>query len=386
MATTEMQRTPLHDLHTELGGRFTPFAGWELPVRFEGVMAEHRWCRTSAALFDVSHMGVVELRAEAGPPEGVADELETVTPAAIATLAPGRQRYALLTNTDGGVIDDCIITNRGDHHLMVVNASRRDVDLAHLRRSLAGVEVTERTDLALLALQGPRAADVLARFAPSVADLVFLDFALTDLDLDLGRSGAASGGGRVEGVGVSRSGYTGEDGFELLVAASEAERLARALVAEAEVAPAGLGARDTLRLEAGLHLYGNDLDETTSPIEADLAWTVPKRRRADRGFPGAERIVAEYEQGPSRIRVGLKVAGKRPVREGSALRTPSGEPAGIVTSGGFAPTVDGPVAMGYIPAELNQVGTVLVADVRGSDAEVEVHPLPFTPHHYHRGA
>ncbi|MCP4223255.1 MAG: glycine cleavage system aminomethyltransferase GcvT [Actinomycetia bacterium] len=383
MATTEVKTTPLHRLHTELGGRLTPFAGWELPVRFEGVIAEHQACRTSAALFDVSHMGIVELRSTAGTAESVGNDLETITPAAISTLGPGRQRYALLTNPDGGVIDDCIVTNRGDHHMIVVNASRRDIDLTHLRSTLAEVEITERTDLALLALQGPKAVEALARFAPDVADLVFLDFTVVNLNLS---DGDGTSGGRIEGVGVSRSGYTGEDGFELMVATDEAERLARALLAQPEVEPAGLGARDTLRLEAGLHLYGNDLDETTSPIEADLAWTVPKRRRADKRFPGADRIVAEYENGPNRIRVGLKAAGKRPVRDGSALRTMEGDPAGIVTSGGFGPTIDGPVAMGYIPAELNEIGTVLVADVRGSDAEVEVHPLPFTPHNYHRGA
>ncbi len=382
MDNAEVKTTPLHRLHTELGGRLTPFAGWDLPVRFEGVIAEHRACRTSAALFDVSHMGIVELRAIAGPAESVANDLETITPAAISTLGSGRQRYALLTNPDGGVIDDCIVTNRGDHHMIVVNASRREADLDHLRASLPGVEITERTDLALLALQGPKAVEALARFAPDVADLVFLDFAIVDLDL-----GSREGdGGRLDGVGVSRSGYTGEDGFELMVAAEEAERLARALLAQPEVEPAGLGARDTLRLEAGLHLYGNDLDETTSPIEADLAWTVPKRRRADKRFPGADRIVAEYENGPSRIRVGLKATGKRPVRDGSVLRTTDGDPAGIVTSGGFGPTIDGPVAMGYVPTELNEIGTVLVADVRGSDAEVEIHPLPFTPHNYHRGS
>ena len=389
----EVKATPLHQLHLELGGRLTPFAGWELPVRYEDVITEHNWCRNNASLFDVSHMGIVELRANPtsdspqahgeGQVAFLADQIETLTPASIATIKPGRQRYALLTNSDGGVIDDCIFTNRGDYLMVVINASRRDTDLAHIRSSLPDVEVTERTDLALLALQGPRAIDALARFAPDVGDQVFLDFAMIDLDL-VDSDGAKKG--RVEGVGVSRSGYTGEDGFELMVQADDAERLARALLDQPEVQPAGLGARDTLRLEAGLHLYGHDLDETTSPIEAGLAWTVPKRRRADGRFPGATRIVAEFDNGPTRRRVGLQPEGRRPVRDGATLRTTSGEPAGVVTSGGFGPTIKAPVAMGYVPTELSEIGQALVANVRGSDVNVAVAALPFSPHNYYRGA
>ena len=355
------------------------FAGWELPIQYEGVIAEHTACRDQAALFDVSHMGIVELRADGGP-AAIAEALEALTPASVATIAEGRQRYALLTNADGGVIDDCIITNRGDHVMIVVNAARRVEDLAHLRSSLTDVEITERDDLSLLALQGPEAANVLGRFCPAVDELVFLDFATVDLEL------ADPTAMQVSGVGVSRSGYTGEDGFELIVANDRAEAVARALLAQPGVSPAGLGARDTLRLEAGLALYGNDLDETTSPVEADLVWTMPKRRREDGRFLGAERILAEHRDGPSRRRVGLRPVGKRPVRDGTALRTTEDQPAGVVTSGGYGPTVEGPVAMGYVATELAEDGQVLVADVRGNDVEVHVAPLPFTPHRYHRGS
>lgn len=375
----QARTTPLHDLHVELGGRLVPFAGWELPIQYEGVIAEHAWCRSSAALFDVSHMGVVELRlpGESGEQAvaALADRLETLTPASVATIGEGRQRYSLLTNDDGGIIDDFIITNRGDHLMVVVNASRRDVDLARLRSGMPDVDVIERTDMALIALQGPKAVDALARLAPGVTDMIFLDFRSYQLDL----------GGAVE-VGISRSGYTGEDGFELLVPGDRADELARALLAMDEVLPAGLGARDTLRLEAGLALYGNDLDETTSPVEADLVWTMPKRRREDARFAGSTKILADYETGTTRKRVGLRPEGRRPVRDGSALRTEGGDPAGVVTSGGYGPTVEGPVAMGYVPTQLAEIGQRLIADVRGTDVEIIVADLPFTPHHYHRGS
>ena len=382
--STAPQSTALHALHVELDGRMVDFAGWELPIQYEGVIAEHTACREQAALFDVSHMGIVELRADGGP-VAIAAALEELTPASVATIAEGRQRYALLTNAAGGVIDDCIITNRGDHVMIVVNAARRVEDLAHLRSSLtsvvnSSVEITERDDLSLLALQGPAAAGVLGRFCPAADELVFLDFTMVDLEL------AGPHAMQVAGVGVSRSGYTGEDGFELIVANEQAEAVARALLAEPEVSPAGLGARDTLRLEAGLALYGNDLDETTSPVEADLVWTMPKRRREDGRFLGAERILAEHRDGPSRRRVGLRPVGKRPVRDGTALRTTDGRPAGVVTSGGYGPTVAGPVAMGYVAAALAEDGQVLVADVRGNDVEVHVAPLPFAPHRYYRGS
>jgi len=387
--TEALRTTPLRALHQELGGRLVDFAGWELPVQYEGVIAEHTWCRTSAALFDVSHMGVVELRpggsagsAGADGVAAVADALEALTPAAVTTLDAGRQRYALLTAHDGGIIDDLMVTNRGDHLVAVVNAGRRDVDVAHLRERLApaGVEVIERTDVALLALQGPKAVDALARLVPAAAGLVFMDHVVI-------AEGAALPDGTGTGpLGVARSGYTGEDGFEITVAAERAEALARALLAQPEVRPAGLGARDTLRLEAGLPLYGHDIDLTTSPVEADLAWSIPKRRREDGRFPGAGRVRAELADGPARRRVGLAVEGRRPVRDGAALRTGEGAPAGTVTSGGYGPTVEAPIAMGYVPTALAEPGQALIADVRGTDVPVRVSPLPFTPHRYVRGA
>jgi aminomethyltransferase len=362
-----LQRTPLHSLHTELGGRLVDFAGWELPVQYEGVIAEHTWCRTAAALFDVSHMGVVELH---GPDRATA--LEALVPAAIEELGSGRMRYTMLTTDDGGILDDLMVTNAGDHLVLVVNAARRDVDVAHLRQGLTGqVEVVPRPDVALLAVQGPRAVEVLATHDPSLADLVFLDAAPATV------AGVT--------VAASRSGYTGEDGFELVVPAAEAEAVARALLAHDAVRPAGLGARDTLRLEAGLCLYGHDLDESTTPVEADLAWSIQKWRRAEGGFPGAGVILGQLADGPPRRRVGLRPEGRRPVRDGALLLDADGFQAGVVTSGGFGPTVGHPVAMGYVPLARAPAGTTLVADVRGSEVPVTVSPLPFTPHRYRRG-
>jgi aminomethyltransferase len=367
VSETTPQRTPLHPLHVELGGRMVAFAGWELPVQYDGVIAEHSWCRTDAALFDVSHMGIIELH---GPDRVAA--LEALVPSAIDGLPPGRMRYTVLTNPAGGVIDDLMVTNRGDHLVLVVNAARRDVDLAHLRRELAGdVAVVVRPDLALLALQGPAAARVLAVHDPTVASLVFLQVAPAVI------AGTP--------VVASRSGYTGEDGFELVVAAAQATEVARALLADEAVRPAGLGARDTLRLEAGLCLYGHDLDESTTPVEADLGWSIQARRRRDGGFPGAEVVLAQLADGPPRRRVGLAPEGRRPVRDHAPLRTTDGRPAGAVTSGGFGPTVGRPVAMGYVPTALAEVGTRLVAEVRGAEVPVTVAELPFTPHRYHRG-
>jgi len=387
----DLATTPLHALHRELGARMVPFAGWEMPIQYEGVLAEHLHCRAQAALFDVSHMTIVDVTAPSLDPasriERLGTALETLTPAGIVTLAEGRQRYALLTNEAGGTIDDFIATNRGDYFTLVVNASRRDVDLPHLRAGLGAVEpaaeLVERPDLALIALQGPLAVEVLASRAPDVAGLQFLDFAEISFALDSTGSGVAVSS---VPVAVSRSGYTGEDGFEIMVDAEHGEAVARALLAAEGVAPAGLGARDSLRLEAGLPLYGQDLDEHTSLVEAGLNWTMPKRRREAPTFPGHERILDEYTNGPTRRRVGLRPLGKRPVRHPASLRTPSGEPCGIVTSGGFGPSVDGPVAQGYVSADVVEPGTRLVADVRGKDADVEVVDLPFVPHRYHRGA
>lgn len=363
-----LRTTPLHQLHTELGARLVPFAGWEMPIQYEGVVAEHTWCRTSAALFDVGHMAVVELW---GDDPGAA--LETVSPAGFSTLGEVRQRYGLLTNDDGGIIDDFMAVNWGDHFSLVVNASRAHVDIPHLSERLTGVEVRPRPDIALIALQGPEAADVMIGHDRALSDTVFLDARMTEL-------------GGIQAA-VFRAGYTGEDGFEIAVDAGNAEALARILLTDDRVRPAGLGARDTLRLEAGLCLYGNDLDETTSPVEADLRWTIPKRRRDAADFPGADRILREWNEGPSRLRVGLAPKGRRPVRDGAELRASDAEAAcGVVSSGGFGPTVEAPVAMGYVPPEFAAVGTELIADVRGNDVVCTVVTLPFTPHRFHRGA
>jgi aminomethyltransferase len=345
-----------------------------MPIQYEGVLAEHTWCRTSAALFDVSHMATVDLRGD-----DPATALERLSPAGITTLAEGRQRYGLLLNDGGGTIDDFMVTNHGASDggrllTMVVNASRRQVDLEVLRAGLPDVDVIERTDVALLAVQGPEAAAVVTALDPTLADTVFLDSRAAVLD----------------GIPVqaTRAGYTGEDGFELAVDGDRAEALARVLLADERVRPAGLGARDTLRLEAGLCLYGNDLDETVSPVEADLVWTMPKRRRTAGDFIGAERVLRELHDGPSRVRVGLAPAGRRPIRPGAALR-PAGtatdaDVVGVVSSGGFGPSVEAPVAMGFVPPALSQPGTELTADVRGKDQSCTVSPLPFSPHRYLR--
>ena len=365
--------TPLHKLHLELGARMVSFAGWEMPIQYEGVMAEHIWCRSHTALFDVSHMSIIDIELEGVGDsfELAAQALETVTPAAVGNLGLNRQRYGVLTNDDGGIIDDLIISNRGGLLTVVVNAGRSDVDLAHLNTHLPaavpGLVINHRTDLALIALQGPEAVSVLARMFPAVSEMGFLDYV------------------EVDNLGISRSGYTGEDGFEIIVPNQSVEEFARSLLDQAEVHPAGLGARDTLRLEAGLPLYGQDLNEQISPVEAGLKWTIPKSRRVEGGFPGDKRILDEIVLGPERQRVGIKPLGRRPVREHTALYCADGNQVGVVTSGGFGPTVGGPVAMGYVDSSLAQPGQALVAEIRGKTAAVEVCPLAFVPHKYARG-
>ncbi len=362
----DRQRTALHQLHLDAGARMVDFAGWDLPIQYEGVIAEHTWTRTSASLFDVSHMGVVEIR---GDNPGLS--LERLTPAGVSTLAEGRQRYGLLTNDDGGIIDDFMVANWGSHLAMVVNASRAAIDVPHLIAGLPDCDVRFMLDTSLLALQGPAAATVAERLAPALSEMVFLDVATAEIN-------------GIE-VAVSRSGYTGEDGFEITVSGSDAAvAVAETLLAQPEVQWAGLGARDTLRLEAGLHLYGNDLDETVSPVEADLLWTMPKRRREALDFPGGERIGHELAEGASRRRVGLRPEGKRPVRDHTNLRTEAGIDAGVVTSGGYGPTVEHPIAMALVTPDLADIGTSLIADVRGTDVTCVVAPLPFAPHRYAR--
>ncbi len=371
----ELSRTALHDLHLELGARMVPFAGYDMPVQYEGVKSEHLHTRSAAGLFDVGHMGVVDLH---GDPAVVAEALESMMPSAFTRLGQGRMRYSFLTNEAGGIIDDLMVSRLPDRFRIVWNASRKDIDLAHARAMIGDrVEIRPRGDLTLVALQGPTAVDVLARLATAgggaeVEEMVFMDVGTVEI------TGVP--------VGISRSGYTGEDGFELAVPVDAAEGIVRSLLAQPEVAPAGLGARDTLRLEAGLCLYGNDLDEATTPVEAGLVWAMQKRRREQGGFPGDATILAQLREGPRRVRVGIRPTGRRPVRDHSSLAAePGGPPVGTVTSGGFGPTVDAPVAMGYVPTEMSEVGTSLSADVRGRPEEVVVAALPFVPHHYHRG-
>lgn len=345
-----------------------PFAGYDMPVQYQaGIMAEHAACRTKAALFDVSHMGQGTLRGE-----GAAAALEQLTPADVQILKPGRQKYALLTAPDGGILDDFMVANRGDHLFLVVNAACKDEDFAHIAAHLpAGVTLERWEDRALLALQGPAAEAVMARLGGAeAASLPFMGIGETT----------------IAGIPVlaSRSGYTGEDGFEISVAADRADALARALLADDDVAPAGLGARDSLRLEAGLCLYGNDIDRTTSPVEAALVWTIGKRRRAEWNFLGAERIRAELEAGPKRLRVGIRPDGRAPARAHTAIIAADGTTLGEVTSGGFGPTLGAPVAMGYVAAGFADEGNPVELMVRGKPLPARISSMPFVPHRYKR--
>ncbi|MBO6636600.1 MAG: glycine cleavage system aminomethyltransferase GcvT [Roseitalea sp.] len=367
----ELKRTALYELHGELGAKMVPFAGYEMPVQYPlGVMKEHLHTRDAAGLFDVSHMGQVILRGT-----DAASQLEALVPANMIGLGENRQRYGLFTNDEGGILDDLMIANRGDHLFLVVNAACKDADIAHMRANLTcAVDVVD--DRSLLALQGPAAEAVLADIVPSVAAMRFMDVIVTD---------SAFGD-----LWISRSGYTGEDGFEVSVAEGQAVALARALLANDDVEPVGLGARDSLRLEAGLCLYGNDIDTGTSPVEAGLSWSIQKVRRngGDRagGFPGAERIVSELENGADRRRVGLAPEGRAPMRDGTPLfdSETAVEPIGHVTSGAFGLTVERPVSMGYVPAAMADTGTRLYGEVRGKRLPVTVTALPFIPANFKR--
>ena len=356
----ELLKTPLHAMHLAAGARMAPFAGYEMPLRYPaGDIAEHRQARRRAALFDVSHMCQVRL---AGADADAA--LERLVPGDIQGLGPGRMRYTLFTNESGGILDDLIAARAEDGLQLVVNAARAAHDVAHLSRHLAGtVDVVPEPNRALLALQGPAAADVLA----ACADMAFMSWRQAEV---CGLS-----------VRVSRSGYTGEDGFELSVAADDAEALATRLLAHDAVAWAGLGARDSLRLEAGLCLYGQDIDETTTPLEAGLGWTIAKRRRQERNFPGAARIL---DHPPARRRVGLRPEGRVIARQGTELLGADGTEVGRVTSGGFGPTLDGPLAMGYLPAALAEPGTPVAFAIRGKARPGQIARLPFVPHNYFR--
>jgi aminomethyltransferase len=356
---------PLDPWHRARGARMVPFAGYQMPIQYEGIMAEHRWTRESAGLFDVSHMGQLLIEGS-----GLDAALEALLPADMALVKDGRLRYSLLLNQRGGIIDDLMVTRRGDHFYMVVNGATKAGDIAHLESHLPeGVRLTHMTEQALLALQGPKAAAVLARLAPGVADLSFM----TGGRFTLGGAEAW----------ISRSGYTGEDGFEISIPASAAGEVAELLASDIDVRPIGLGARDSLRLEAGLPLYGHDLDEETTPVEADLGFAISKRRREAGGFPGAERIQRELADGPIRRRVGLAVLGRQPVREGAMVVDDEGNDVGQVTSGGFSPMLEAPIAMAYVPAAMAKAGTVRLAQ-RGKIFEARVVPMPFVPHRYQR--
>jgi aminomethyltransferase len=367
-----LERTPLHPLHQRLQARLVPFAGYEMPVQYpSGIVAEHLHTRDAAGLFDVSHMGQAVL--VGADHAAVASAIERLVPADIASLEPGQIRYSQLTNPDGGIIDDLMITRGAEDGrlMLVVNASRKAVDYDWLRQNLAaGVALEPIEDRGLVALQGPKAAEVMARHCGEAVELAFMTATRASFD------GIA--------CTVSRSGYTGEDGFEISVADSHAVGLAEALLAEPEVKPIGLGARDSLRLEAGLCLYGHDIDETTSPVEAGLAWSIGKRRRNEGGFMGAERILRELADGPERRRVGIRPEGRSPAREGAAIQAKDGAALGTVTSGGFGPSVDAPVAMGYVAPEAARPDTALDLVVRGKPIPARVAKLPFVAHRYRR--
>jgi aminomethyltransferase len=367
---TELQRTPLYALHRSLGARMVGFAGWDMPVQYgDGILAEHAQVRESAGLFDVSHMGQAWLAADGD----VAEVLEMLVPGDIRGLAPGRMRYTLLLAEDGGIIDDLMVVRPtgGERLLLIVNAANAAKDYAHIsERLIDGASLTPAAGLALLALQGPGAAAALAQLCPAAAELGFM----------------ANERLSINGVSciICRSGYTGEDGFEISVPVLMARVLAEHLLALPGVAPAGLGARDSLRLEAGLCLHGHDIDRNTNPIEAGLAWAIAKRRRAEGGFVGDSAVLPALAAGPERRRVGLKPEGRRPAREGTPILDRFGMSVGRITSGGFSPTLAAPVAMGYVAAEHAEPGTALRLEVRGKAIPAAVVPLPFVAHRYHR--
>jgi aminomethyltransferase len=376
MTEASTQKTPLNALHVELGARMAPFAGYNMPIQYPaGVLAEHLHTRKAAGLFDVSHMGQALIESADHP--AVARFLESLCPADVLNLAPGRQRYTQLLNESGGIVDDLMVSRPpgADGALrLVVNASRKEIDFALIRERLpAGVRLTPLPEASLIALQGPLAAATLARLAPQepIETMAFM-------------SARPAGIAGFETF-ISRSGYTGEDGYEISIASAQAEGFARVLLDEPDVAPIGLGARDSLRLEAGLCLYGHELDETTDPIEAALSWSIQKRRRLEGGFPGAKRIQNALANGPDRQRVGLRPDGRAPAREGAEIVSAGGAPIGLVTSGGFAPSLNAPIAMGYVARAHAAIGTPVALMVRGKALSARVVALPFHPHAYYRG-
>jgi aminomethyltransferase len=376
--TSTLRRTPLHALHAARGGKMVPFAGYDMPVQYAtGVLREHLHTRNAAGLFDVSHMGQIALRPKSGRVEDAALALERLVPQDILGVAPGRQRYAQFTNDIGGILDDLMVANFGSHLFLVVNAACKAADEAHLRAHLSeACTIEPLTDRALIALQGPKAESVLSKLGADVAAMRFMD----------------SGPRQIDGIDcfVSRSGYTGEDGFEISVPADRAEALAGTLLANSDVLPIGLGARDSLRLESGLCLYGHDIDTTTTPVEGALEWSIQKvRRKAGAragGFAGADVILDQLEKGAPRRRIGLKPEGRAPVREGAALfaAATSTEPIGKITSGGFGPSLNAPIAMGYLPSSHAAPGGLVFAELRGQRLPLRIAPMPFVPNTYKR--
>ncbi len=365
-------RTALHALHVDLGARMAPFAGYDMPIQYtKGILSEHLHTRAQAGLFDVSHMGQAFLQG----PNAIA-LLETLVPGDLQALKDYRIRYTQFLNPQGGILDDLMVTrlpNAGaDERLfLVVNAACKEADFARLRAALPSLKLDVLSDQALIALQGPKAAQVLARFVPGVDTQTFMSW----------RQAQWQGVPLI----ITRSGYTGEDGYEISLPNAQAMAFAKELLAQSEVEPIGLGARDSLRLEAGLCLYGHDIDETTSPIEGALTWSISKRRRAEGGFPGAQRIQAEVANGPARVRVGILPEGRAPAREGTLITTQGGVEIGSVTSGGFGPSLNGPLAMGYVRADHAAIGTKLTLVVRGKPLPATVVALPFVPNKFYRG-
>lgn len=360
---TEPRKTPLYDLHVEMGGKMVDFAGWLMPVNYAaGVAAEHKQCREKAALFDVSHMGQVELRGE-----NIGQKLETLCPSSFTTLPAGKARYTFFTNPKGGIMDDLIVSAAEDYFFLVVNASMREQDVAHLRTLDLDVQEIDRS---LIAIQGPRAEAIVTAHAPAAADLTFMETGVMDL---MGHE-----------CRISRLGYTGEDGFEISLPNVNAVEITRAFLEHPDLEFAGLGARDSLRLEAGLCLYGNDIDNTTSPVEANLTWAMQKKRREDGGFPGAARIQRELAEGPSRRLVGIKPEGRAPARRGVEVADVDGNIIGSVTSGGFGPTFEGPISMGYVAAEHVSPGAAVNLLIRGKSHPATIIKLPFVAQNYKR--
>ncbi len=376
-ASGPLRKTALHDLHVARGGRMVGFAGYEMPVQFRlGILKEHQHTRKAAGLFDVSHMGQLAVIATSGAVGDAAQALETLVPADLKSLPEGRQRYAFFTNDEGGILDDLMIAKLGDRLLLVVNAATKAADEEYLRTNLPDTVRIERLDRALIALQGPKAVDALSKLAPEASELRFMDVRQLEV-------------GGVQCT-VSRSGYTGEDGCEISLPQDAAITIAEALLTDDAVQPIGLGARDSLRLEAGLCLYGNDIDTSTTPVEAGLSWAIPRCRRegGERagGFPGDTVILQQLREGSDRLRVGLLPDGRAPVRAGAQLyeKKSGGEPVGMVTSGSFGPSLGRPVAMGYVPSALATAGTRFFADVRGKRLPIDVAQLPFNKPDYKR--